>query len=298
MLAAASNDTRQLLSIVVLLAVLGLGLLMFAVWLVKATRPDRELLAPLEVMGQSRWRKSDPVWQRRQLDAVRPEGAEPLSPVRATPHLDEAFDAGPQAPGFDDLPPELAEVVAVGFEAEVDRDATPPSQEIPAITRATERPDGSRPETADAASTAAPDDVPLTDLATPDEGPWPAPIGVPGIGEHLAPPAEQVEGPSGEGDAGDTGEAPEAAADSPTDEITDATDDKRGDLDWAESNVPTAAEESPADAEAEEAADADEETGSDEEAGPADEARAGAASSEWSDPGTLFDDGWSSRTSG
>lgn len=134
MLAAASDDTRTLLSIVVLLAVVGLVLLMLAVWTVRATRPDRELLAPLEVMGRRKWRRSDPVWQRRNLDEVRPADAEPLSPAPATPSLDAAFEAGPQAPGFDDLPEELAEVVATSLEAEVDHDATPPSTELPIVT--------------------------------------------------------------------------------------------------------------------------------------------------------------------
>src|SRR5262245_64138822 len=76
---------------------------MVAVWLFKVTRPDRELLAPLEVMGERKWRRADPVWQRRRLDEVRPAGAQPLQPSAAPPDLDEAFDKGPSVSGFDDL---------------------------------------------------------------------------------------------------------------------------------------------------------------------------------------------------
>ncbi len=97
------EGTRTVTSIVALLVALGLALTMVAVWLYRTTRPDPELLAPLEVMGERKWRRADPVAQRRTLDAVRPEGAEPLTPSAAPPLIDEAFDAGPAAAGFDDL---------------------------------------------------------------------------------------------------------------------------------------------------------------------------------------------------
>lgn len=97
------DGTRTVTSIVALLVALGLALAMIAVWLWRITRPDPELLAPLEVMGERKWRRADPVAQRRTLDAVRPDGAEPLTPSAAPPTIDEAFEAGPAAPGFDDL---------------------------------------------------------------------------------------------------------------------------------------------------------------------------------------------------
>lgn len=143
---AASDDARQLWSIVALLAVLGIALVMLAVAVFRVTRPDRELLAPLEVMGRRKWRNADPVWQRRELDAVRPPGAEPLSPTRLRPVPLEGFEAGPTAPGFDDLhgDDELGsdELVDVGVDAGLvglpggevfDPDPTPPSNEVPAI---------------------------------------------------------------------------------------------------------------------------------------------------------------------
>lgn len=97
------DGTRTVTSIVVLLVAIGLALLLLAVWIFRTTRPDPELLAPLEAMGERSWRRGDPVWQRRRLDALRPKGARPLTPSVAPPELDVSFDAGPTASGFDDL---------------------------------------------------------------------------------------------------------------------------------------------------------------------------------------------------
>lgn len=97
------DGTRTITSIIALLVVLGVALLMVAIWLWRSTRPDPELLAPLEAMGERQWRQADPVWQRRRLDELRPDGAEPLAQSAAPPEVDESFDAGPAASGFDDL---------------------------------------------------------------------------------------------------------------------------------------------------------------------------------------------------
>lgn len=97
------DGTRTVTSIVALLVALGLGLLLLAVWIFRTTRPDPELLAPLEVMGERAWRRGDPVWQRRRLDELRPAAAKPLAPSVAPPEFDASFDDGPTASGFDDL---------------------------------------------------------------------------------------------------------------------------------------------------------------------------------------------------
>ena len=97
------EGTRTVTSLIALLVALGLGLVMVAIWLFRTTRPDPELLAPLEAMGERKWRRLDPVGQRRRLDELRPDEAEPIAPSVAPPALDAAFDAGPAAPGFDDL---------------------------------------------------------------------------------------------------------------------------------------------------------------------------------------------------
>lgn len=97
------DSTRTVIAIIALLVVLGLALVMLAFWLRRTTRPDPEFLAPLEVMGERSWLRGDPVWQRRRLDEVRPEGAVPLKKAALPPRLDESFDAGPSGAGFDDL---------------------------------------------------------------------------------------------------------------------------------------------------------------------------------------------------
>ena len=97
------DSTRTVIAIIALLVVLGLALVMLAFWLRRTTRPDPEFLAPLELMGERSWLRGDPVWQRRRLDEVRPEGAVPLKKAALPPRLDESFDAGPSGAGFDDL---------------------------------------------------------------------------------------------------------------------------------------------------------------------------------------------------
>jgi hypothetical protein len=90
---------------------------MVAIWLFKRTRPDPEVLAPLEVMSDRAWRRGDPVWQRRRLDEVRPAGAEPLMPSAAPPAVDDAFDQGPSGSGFDDLHDDAAAATTVDDDA-------------------------------------------------------------------------------------------------------------------------------------------------------------------------------------
>jgi hypothetical protein len=97
------NRDRTVYATIVLLVALGFTMIMLAVWLLRSTRPDPEVLAPLERMGQRKWRRADPVWQRRHLDEVRPGGADPLEPMSAPPATDAEFERGPQPIGFDDL---------------------------------------------------------------------------------------------------------------------------------------------------------------------------------------------------
>ncbi len=97
------DGERTVVAIIALLTVLGIALVMLAVWMWRVTRPDPELLAPLELMGERSWRRRDPVSQRRKLDEVRPTDADPLTRPNAPPVLDEAFHAGPQPMGVTDL---------------------------------------------------------------------------------------------------------------------------------------------------------------------------------------------------
>jgi hypothetical protein len=104
---------RTVYAAIVLLVALGVGMIMLAVWLFRNTRPDPEVLAPLERMGERKWRRADPVWQRRRLDEVRPGGADPLEPTSAPPATDAEFERGPQPIGFDDLVAASSATVAV-----------------------------------------------------------------------------------------------------------------------------------------------------------------------------------------
>ena len=57
---------------------------------------EDQLLAPLDRMADRTWRRSDPAGQRRLLDEVRPEGAEPLERHRPQPALDADFENDPE----------------------------------------------------------------------------------------------------------------------------------------------------------------------------------------------------------
>lgn len=107
--ALAANDpgsTRLVYAMVAGLVLVGVVLVVLGVWLVRQTRYDPPVLAPLERMGDSSWRKRDPATQRRILDEVRPEGAEPLAAGTQAPALDAEFeDAGRSVSPLDDLGP-------------------------------------------------------------------------------------------------------------------------------------------------------------------------------------------------
>ncbi len=97
------SATRIVYAVVIALAVLGLVLVVLAFWLLRSTKVDLEMLAPLERMGERSWRKRDPATQQRMLDEVRPDGAEPLWRADPAPDRDEEFDEVPISAGFDDL---------------------------------------------------------------------------------------------------------------------------------------------------------------------------------------------------
>jgi hypothetical protein len=163
------EGTRTITSIIALLVALGIALVLIAVWLYRSTRPDPELLAPLEVMGERKWRRRDPVWQRRRLDELRPEGAEPLSPSAAPPEVDESFDAGPLVSGFDDLravrvPPSGPMPSGTRSERPSETPPRTPGKNPPGTTSRTGRPDGDGPSTPVDAERPPLDEVPEGDI--------------------------------------------------------------------------------------------------------------------------------------
>ncbi len=97
------------------LIVVGIAFVLLGIWLVRQTRYDPPVLAPLERMGDRDWRRqSDPATQRRVLDEVRPEGAEPLRTESSAPTLDAEFEL-PERPltSMNDLAPPDGETRSV-----------------------------------------------------------------------------------------------------------------------------------------------------------------------------------------
>ena len=99
--AGDSGSTRLVYAMVGGLLLVGFALVALAIWVLRQTRPDPALLAPLERMGERRWRRHDEQLRRQMLDEVRPAGA--LSPdvsgvspdVSGVSPIDDAVSDGP-----------------------------------------------------------------------------------------------------------------------------------------------------------------------------------------------------------
>lgn len=88
------------------LIVIGVLLIVLGIWIVRQTRVDLDVLAPLERMGDGEWKKRDRSTQRRMLDEVRPDGARPLAPAKRPPSLDDEFELDEHpVTSFSDLGP-------------------------------------------------------------------------------------------------------------------------------------------------------------------------------------------------
>ncbi len=116
------SSTRLVYAMVIGLVAIGVVLILLGVWILRQTKPDLEVLAPLERMGDGDWKKKDTSTQRRMLDELRPEGAHPLTPATRPPSIDRDFEqADHPVTSFSDLGP------GVGAEQ---RDPTPTGAEI------------------------------------------------------------------------------------------------------------------------------------------------------------------------
>ncbi len=98
-------SSRLVYAMVVGLLVIGASLVVLGVWLVRQTRRDLDLLAPLEMMGEADWAKQDPATQTRMLEALRPIDAKPLRHAASRPQFDVAFDEAPEVTSLSDLGP-------------------------------------------------------------------------------------------------------------------------------------------------------------------------------------------------
>ncbi|MEM9748651.1 MAG: hypothetical protein AAF945_18305 [Actinomycetota bacterium] len=101
--ASDPESTRIVYGVVVGLLAVGVLLVGLAIWLFRQTRPDPELLAPLDRMSSRSWRRLAPADRRRMLDAERPPGAQPLVPSRRAPAVSNEFDEVPAMATLDDL---------------------------------------------------------------------------------------------------------------------------------------------------------------------------------------------------
>lgn len=121
MLAAGDpRASRLVYAMVGGLLVVGVLLIILGVWIIRQTRQDRQVLAPLERMGDRTWFRSDPSTQRRMLDQVRPNGARPLRPEPLPPKVDLEFEQSVHSTApFSDLGP--------GIDAEVDAEVDEPA---------------------------------------------------------------------------------------------------------------------------------------------------------------------------
>jgi hypothetical protein len=99
--------SRTVYAMVVGLLLVGVGFLVLGAWLIRRTRRDLDVLAPLELMGEAEWARHDPATQARMLDAVRPAGARPLHSAIPSPRFDADFDRAPAFNSLDDLGPGL-----------------------------------------------------------------------------------------------------------------------------------------------------------------------------------------------
>lgn len=100
------GSSRLVYAMVIGLVLVGVALVVLGIWIIRQTRPDLPVLAPLERMGDRDWKKRDAATQRRMLDELRPDGAEPLSAQAAPPPLDAEFElSGHPVPSLSDLGP-------------------------------------------------------------------------------------------------------------------------------------------------------------------------------------------------
>lgn len=116
------GSTRTVYTTIVVLVVFGVVLAVLSFWVLRRTRPEPELLAPLETMQTRGWRKLDPAAQRRSLDDSRPTGAVPLRREASAPAVDSSFATVAPVASFDDLS-DRDEVIDGDLEPDADEDS-------------------------------------------------------------------------------------------------------------------------------------------------------------------------------
>ena len=98
------SSTRTVYAVIFALTTVGVVLIFIGAWIFRQTKPDPELLAPLERMADRSWRQQDPAQRRRTLDEARPEGAQPVLREQGVPEVDQDFaQSKPSIGNFNDL---------------------------------------------------------------------------------------------------------------------------------------------------------------------------------------------------
>ncbi|MFK8026326.1 MAG: hypothetical protein AB8G26_20390 [Ilumatobacter sp.] len=144
------ESTRRVYASIIVLASLGVAMTVLAVWLFRRTRPEPQLLAPLEAMESRRWRTSEPAEQARVLDAKRPEGATPLRRSTSAPTFDTEFDDARPVRSFDDLADDAASAVDAAPGSTPALDPTPLGTAAPVARNADDDADNDNADNDDA----------------------------------------------------------------------------------------------------------------------------------------------------
>jgi hypothetical protein len=155
-----AENTRTVYLVVTVLVLLAIGLALFTWWFWRSTRREHEALAPLEVMGDRKFRAADTLTRQVMLDGNRPVGAAPLAhgatdPLMVAPVAE--LESGPVAAGELEAGPVVAGELEAGVVAAAEVEAGPVAAgelEAGAVADA--------PPAADAPSVPAEDDADAT----------------------------------------------------------------------------------------------------------------------------------------
>jgi hypothetical protein len=98
------SSTRTVYAVILALVAIGVVLIFIGAWIFRQTKPDPELLAPLERMADRSWRQQDPEQKRQMLDEARPDVEKPVLREKNVPEVDQDFALlKPSIGNFDDL---------------------------------------------------------------------------------------------------------------------------------------------------------------------------------------------------
>ncbi len=86
------SSTRTVYAVVLALVAIGVVLAFIGAWIVRQTKPDLELFAPLERMADRSWRHQNPEQRCRTLDEARPDGVKSVLRETGLPEVSNVID--------------------------------------------------------------------------------------------------------------------------------------------------------------------------------------------------------------